>query len=90
MNLTVAERLVAFAREHAGGGVPADVRHEAKRLLLNQLKASVGATDHEVVRILHDWAGATRRRGKRAGPVAGDPDGTGPRGDGERRPVRSA
>lgn len=63
MNLTVAERLVAFAREHAGDGVPDDVRHEAKRLLLNQLKASVGATDHEVVRILYDWAGATGGEG---------------------------
>ena len=60
---TVAERLVAFAGDHAGGGVPDDARHEAKRLLLNQLKASVGATGHEVVRILHGWAGADGGKG---------------------------
>ena len=35
---------------------PADVLHEAKRLLLNQLKASVGAAEHPAIRILHDWA----------------------------------
>ena len=62
MNSTVAERLVAFAREQVGC-VPEDVRHEAKRLLLNQLKASVGAADHEVVRILHDWARAAGGQG---------------------------
>ena len=56
MTATVSERLVAFAREHAAAGVPEDVGHEARRLLLNQLKASVGATGHEAIRILHDWA----------------------------------
>ena len=58
MKATVAERLVAFALEQGEGGVPEDVAHEAKRLLLNQLKASVGATEHEAARILHDWASA--------------------------------
>ena len=58
MKATVAERLVAFALEQGESGVPEDVAHEAKRLLLNQLKASVGATEHEAVRILHDWARA--------------------------------
>ncbi|HEY8539926.1 MAG TPA: MmgE/PrpD family protein [Steroidobacteraceae bacterium] len=54
--LSVTERLVAFAREWATRGVPDDVLHEANRLLINQLKASVGAVDHEAVRILHDWS----------------------------------
>jgi 2-methylcitrate dehydratase PrpD len=63
MNMTVAERLVAFAQDYGGRGVPDDVAHEAKRLLLNQLKASVGATDHEAIRILHDWAMATAGEG---------------------------
>ncbi|MET3762183.1 2-methylcitrate dehydratase PrpD [Sphingomonas sp. UYEF23] len=30
--------------------------HETKRLLLNQLKASVGAHGHPAIRILHEWA----------------------------------
>ena len=63
MNSTVAERLVAFALEQARAGVPGDVSHEARRLLLNQLKASVGATEHEAVRILHDWSAATGGNG---------------------------
>ena len=66
MNNTVAERLVAFALEQARAGVPGDVSHEAKRLLLNQLKASVGATEHEAVRILHDWSAATGGEGDAA------------------------
>ncbi len=53
---TVTDRLVAFVREWLGRGVPESVLHEAKRLLVNQLKASVGATDHPAVRILHSWA----------------------------------
>ena len=59
MNKTVADQLVEFALHQAANGVPADVAHEAKRLLLNQLKASVCATEHEAIRILHDWAIAT-------------------------------
>ena len=60
--VSVAERLVAFMR---AGAVPDAVRHEAKRLLLNQLKASIRATDQDVVRILHDWAvaGGAGQRG---------------------------
>src|SRR5688572_19455920 len=53
---TVSERLVAFVRDVQAGGVPAKVRHEAKRLLLNQFKASVPATGHQAVRIMRDWA----------------------------------
>jgi 2-methylcitrate dehydratase PrpD len=55
---TVSERLVAFVREWTFK-VPTPVRHEACRLLINQLKASVGATDHPAVAILHDWARKT-------------------------------
>ena len=55
---TVSERLVAFMREWQTRGVPDAVLHETRRLVLNQLKASVGATDHAAVRILRDWADA--------------------------------
>jgi 2-methylcitrate dehydratase PrpD len=53
---SVTERLVRFARESCARGLPAEVLHEANRLLINQLKASVGATEHPAIRILHDWA----------------------------------
>ena len=54
--MTVSRRLAEFLAEGMARGVPHDVRHEAKRLLLNQLKASVGAMQHPAIRILHDWA----------------------------------
>jgi 2-methylcitrate dehydratase PrpD len=53
---TVSERLIDFVRAQQRVGVPAAVRHEASRLLINQLKASVGATTHPAVQLLHDWA----------------------------------
>lgn len=53
---TVSERLVAFIMEWNERGVPDTVLHEALRLLVNQLKASVGATDHPAIRIMHEWA----------------------------------
>jgi 2-methylcitrate dehydratase PrpD len=53
---TVTDRLVAFIRHWQHKGVPETVLHEANRLLVNQLKASVGAMDHPAVRILHGWA----------------------------------
>lgn len=53
---TVSGRLVGFVREQQAAGVPDEIRHEAKRLFLNQLKASVAATDQDAVRLLHDWA----------------------------------
>lgn len=56
MTASVSERLVAFIRDQAARGVPPKVLHEAKRLLLNQLKASVAAADHRTIRIVHDWA----------------------------------
>jgi len=55
---TVSERLVAFTQEWRARGVPPDVTHEALRLLLNHLKASVGATGHPAVTMLHEWAPA--------------------------------
>lgn len=62
---SVSERLVDFIDQQRRDGVPAAVRHEAKRLVLNQLKASVRAADQPVVRILRDWAlgGAPGARG---------------------------
>jgi 2-methylcitrate dehydratase PrpD len=59
-DLSVSECLVAFIREQTKRGLPGHVLHEAKRLLLNQLKASVGATHHPAVAILHAWAMETR------------------------------
>ncbi len=64
MSGTVTERLVDFAIEQARDGIPADVSHEAKRLLLNQLKASVAATDHDAIKILHDFATSSGGRGQ--------------------------
>jgi 2-methylcitrate dehydratase PrpD len=57
---SVCARLAAFARAQLDAGVPGHVRHEANRLLLNQLKASVGAATHPAVGILHDWAVGSR------------------------------
>lgn len=56
MSATVTERLVSFLKQWDAKDVPEHARNEAIRLLINQLKAAVGATDHEVVRILHEWA----------------------------------
>ncbi|MBT6088005.1 MAG: hypothetical protein HOH20_00360, partial [Rhodospirillaceae bacterium] len=53
LEASVSERLIDFAFAWKERGVPEDVTHEAKRLLLNQLKASVGATQTDTVRILH-------------------------------------
>jgi 2-methylcitrate dehydratase PrpD len=63
MKQTVSEQLVGFMRACQRSGVPADAEHEAQRLLLNQLKASVGAVDHDAVRSLHEWALMTETSG---------------------------
>jgi 2-methylcitrate dehydratase PrpD len=55
MSMTVSERLVAFLQEWSAKGAPDNVLHEAKRLLLNQLKASVGAVDNPAIKTIHDW-----------------------------------
>jgi 2-methylcitrate dehydratase PrpD len=64
--LSVSERLVAFARAQQAAGVPDKVLHEARRLVLNQMKASVSATGHAGVKILHQWA----TRETTSGPAA--------------------
>jgi 2-methylcitrate dehydratase PrpD len=58
---TVSERLVAFVRAGQAAGLPPEVRHEAVRLLLNQLKASVGAASHPAVAIIDRWEPGTGR-----------------------------
>jgi len=58
MSLTVAQRLARFIAEPLDQGLPPDVIHEAKRLLLNQLKASIGATTHPAITLLSEWATA--------------------------------
>lgn len=55
MTDTVSARLAAFLRRHNEQGPPGEVLHEATRLLINQLKASVGAMEHPAVAILRDW-----------------------------------
>ena len=49
---TVAQRLAAVITGRADGGVPPEVRHQAKRLILNACKGSVSAFDHPVIRTL--------------------------------------
>ena len=49
---TVTERLASFITGWTAKGVPPDVTHEAKRLIINNLKASVRARDHDLVKIL--------------------------------------
>ena len=56
--MTVSGQLADFLIGAAESGVPAEARHEAARLVLNQLKASVAAVDQPVVGILCDWASA--------------------------------
>lgn len=63
---TVSGKLALFARRSAGDGLPDNIRHEAKRLFLNQLKASVAATDQDAVTLLHDWAVQEARGGSGA------------------------
>lgn len=64
--MTVSERLVSFVRTQLTDGVTPEALHEAKRLLLNQLKASVGATSHPAIDILHNW----KKPGAELGPAA--------------------
>ena len=54
--MTVSQKLAAFLCDGMAQGIPADVLHESKRLVLNQLKASIGATEHPAIAKLHDWA----------------------------------
>jgi 2-methylcitrate dehydratase PrpD len=61
---TVSEQLTEFLRRYRDSGLPPEPVHEAKRLLLNQIKASVGAADQPLIRILSEYAGGA--------PAAGD------------------
>lgn len=54
--MTVSRHLAEFLVAGMDGGVPHEVLHEGKRLLLNQLKASIGATTHPAIQRLHGWA----------------------------------
>lgn len=54
--MTVSQQLARFLVEGMAQGVPDDVRHETRRLVLNQFKASVGAIDHPAITKLHNWA----------------------------------
>lgn len=53
---TISGRLVTWMSDAMAQGLPADIRHEAKRLFLNQLKASVAATGQQAIELLHEWA----------------------------------
>lgn len=53
MNDAVSSQLYDFMAHWKKKGLPANACHEAKRLLLNQLKASVGASSSQAVKILH-------------------------------------
>jgi 2-methylcitrate dehydratase PrpD len=64
--VTVSRQLADFLIDTAESGVPAVARHEAARLVLNQLKASVAAVDQPVVSILCDWAPAASAQGDAA------------------------
>lgn len=57
---TVCDTLARFL---CMGDVPDDARHEGRRLVLNQLKASVPAGDHPTIRILEDWAASAAGSG---------------------------
>jgi 2-methylcitrate dehydratase PrpD len=60
---SVTSRLVEFMQTWQARGVPPDVLHETNRLVINQLKASVGANSSLAVRILLDWALEPGRNG---------------------------
>lgn len=59
MSLSVTQRLVRFAREQQAAGVPEPVLHEARRLVINQLKASVCALDSDAVVRIRQWCRGT-------------------------------
>ena len=94
VNPSVSERLVAFASQTLKAGVPGEAVHEANRLIVNQLKASVGAMDEAAIRTLRDWALEAGRpapaREKRRRAVVRRPSRSGTRLHGQRRPVRGA
>jgi 2-methylcitrate dehydratase PrpD len=60
---TVSGQLAGWMREARKGAIPNKVRHEVRRLILNQLKASVAATEQQAIVLLHDWAIAEAQGG---------------------------
>jgi 2-methylcitrate dehydratase PrpD len=60
----VSARLVRFVQDTWRDGVPPVVVHEANRLLVNQLKASVCAAGHPAITILDRWARASGNDGR--------------------------
>ena len=57
---SISGQLTQFMYDWKSKGVPKKSSHEAKRLLLNQLKASVGATNSNAIRIMHEGIHKTR------------------------------
>ena len=51
---SVSSELTKFMYNWKAKGVPKEITHEAKRLFLNQLKASVGATTTDAIKILNE------------------------------------
>ena len=51
---SVSSELTKFMYNWKARGVPKEITHEAKRLFLNQLKASVGATKTDAIKILNE------------------------------------
>jgi 2-methylcitrate dehydratase PrpD len=54
--MSVTEQLSSWAVGQLDAGVPEHARHEAKRLVLNQFKASVPASAHPAIQIMNKWA----------------------------------
>src|SRR5438105_4437438 len=63
---TVTEQLAEFAAEQAVAGLPPAVAHEARRLLVHGMKATIGAYDHSAIRLLSEWLSGTDARGRPA------------------------
>src|SRR5947209_3339415 len=63
---TVTQRLASFIVDWAEKGTPPDVTHQAKRMVMNALKGSVGAYDHPAVATLHTWEVEAHAQGRLA------------------------
>ncbi|MCY3560361.1 MAG: MmgE/PrpD family protein [bacterium] len=54
--LSVTERLADFVMVHGASPLPDEVRHQARRLLLNAAAASAAGRDHPAIWRLREWA----------------------------------
>lgn len=54
--LSVTERLADFVMVHGASPLPDEVRHQARRLVLNAAAASVAGHDHPAIGRLREWA----------------------------------